>query len=351
MEGKITFMYPQVIFYAVIATIAVLLLSKHRKSEYKKGVIVANTKYLKSTKYFKYLNTKYYLISSLIKITCILLILATAILTARMHSTKKYTNEYNNRDIMLCLDFSPSMIVENYEILEAMEKTVSSLKEERFGITIFDSTANMVVPLTTDYNYIIYSLNDLKSKFYKMYLVDVTNEKPDLEIGSSSYMFNYKDEAYRRGINRFDGSSRISDSLATCASNFNDDDRTKVIFFSTDNLGVGVIMTMEEVIDYCKEKNIKVYPIGARRIEDNASFFGFTNPRGKLVDLADATGGKYFDFTKYSIDEITDEIETLNSSALLKTTYVAKNDYPEKILPYMLGLMIFLFVLDWRVKI
>ena len=61
---------------------------------------------------------------------------------------------------------------------------------------------------------------------------------------------------------------------------------TKVIIFSTDNLGEGAIMSLEEVSNYCKLKDIKVYPIGARTIQNNPTVDGHANTKGELVDLA-----------------------------------------------------------------
>ncbi len=351
MEGTILVEHPEIIMFALVAAVLVLFFFK-KKKKFKKGVIVANTKYVKKTGYFKFLNAKYHLYTVLIKVVCIVLILAIAVLSAQLYEMKQYKEEYNNRDIMLCMDFSPSMTLLNYDLIETMIETVDTLKDERFGITIFDSSALVVVPLTTDYNYVKYALEDLKKDFYtgegkekSIYKRGSGNNTGDSEID------DYTTAAVRRGIKLYEGSSHISDALATCAENFKNDDRTKVIIFSTDNLGKGTITTLEEVSNYCKAKNIRVYPIGARTIANNPTVDGQANTREDLVNLAKNTDGKYFDYVNYTAKQINNEIEYLNASSVIKTTYVARNELPEKILPYIAIITLCLFVLDWRVRI
>ena len=105
MEREISMMHPEIILYSLIASGVILLVWRKRK-KFKKGVIVANTKYVKKTGYFKILNAKYHLYNILIKGACILLILVYAVLSARLYEVKKHDEEFNNRDIMLCMDFS-----------------------------------------------------------------------------------------------------------------------------------------------------------------------------------------------------------------------------------------------------
>ncbi len=339
MEGTILVEHPEIIMFALIAAGVALFFLK-KKKKFKKGVIVANTKYVKKTGYFKLLNAKYHLYTILIKVICIILVFAIAVLSAQLYEMKQYKEEYNNRDIMLCMDFSPSMALLNYDLIETMIETVDSMKDERFGITIFDSSALNVVPLTTDYNYIKYSLNQLKTEFYAN-----TSDNGNIKIDA------YVKVAMEQGIKLYEGSSRISDGLATCAESFKDDDRTKVIIFSTDNLGQGAIMTLQEVSNYCKVKDIKVYPVGARTIQDNPTVDGHANTKGELVDLANNTNGKYFDYVNYTAKQINNEIEYLNASSVIKTTYVARNELPQTIFPYIIYITLFLFILDWRVRI
>ena len=53
MESEISIMYPEIILYALIIA-GVILLIWRKKKKFKNGIIVANTKYVKKTGYFKY---------------------------------------------------------------------------------------------------------------------------------------------------------------------------------------------------------------------------------------------------------------------------------------------------------
>ena len=165
MKNEITMMYPEIIIYSLIIS-GVILLFWRKKKRFKRGIIVANTKYVKKTSYFKILNAKYHIYNIIIKIVCIILIVVSAVLTSREYKVENHAETYNNRDIMLCMDFSPSMATLNYDVLKTMMQTVNTFKDERFGMTIFDSSANTLVPLTTDYKYTVHVMDNISNEFY-----------------------------------------------------------------------------------------------------------------------------------------------------------------------------------------
>ena len=346
MESEISIMYPEIILYALIIA-GVILLIWRKKKKFKNGIIVANTKYVKKTGYFKYLNTKYHLYNILIKVTCILLILVYAVLSARLYKVKKHDEEFNNRDIMLCMDFSGSVKNLNKDIIETMKETVQTLKDERFGISIFDNTAITLVPLTTDYNYVLYTLDLMKEYINSSFS---TLDNCQRSYGNNITKRNqceFLASLFNEGVKAFEGSSLIGDGVATCANAFkSNDNRTKIIILTTDNMVSGKqTVTIKEAAAYAKQKEIKVYPIGTKTIRTRNEY------RQGLVDLASTTGGVYYDFEDYSTKEINKKIEELNKSAIIKTAYVTKKDLPEMIVPYLLYILPVLFILDWRVRI
>ena len=366
MESEISIMYPEIIMYSAIVA-GFLLLFWRRRKKFKKGVIVANTKYVKKTGYFKMLNAKYHLYNIIIKVACILIILLYAIVTARLYKTDKHEEEFNNRDIMLCMDFSPSVRDLNKDIIGTMKETVESLKDERFGITVFDSGALTVVPLTTDYNYVLHTLDLMGSYFgihntaeYCAKRVGATISGTTVYVESGSMERRYDEcmepkglqaeylrSIFTSGINGMSGSSLVGDGLAACASEFKDnDDRTKIIILSTDNMISGKqIVTVPQAAAYAKKKEIKVYPIGTKTIRNKDTY------RQGLVDVATTTGGVYYDYADFSVDDINKKIEELNKSSLVKTAYVTKKHLPELIVPYLIYLIPILLILDWRVRI
>ena len=363
MKNEITMMYPEIIIYSLIIS-GVILLFWRKKKRFKRGIIVANTKYVKKTSYFKILNAKYHLYNILIKVACIIVIFVYAVLSARIYEVKKHDEEYNNRDIMLCMDFSGSVNNLNKELIQTMKETVNSLKDERFGITIFDNTSITLVPLTTDYNYVMYTL-DLMSKYFDInQVIRGVNMSECVNVGPYGYngldqecvqrvinnrytaQEKYIKSIFESGLRTFKGSSLIGDGLASCASSFKNDDRTKIIILTTDNMVAGTqIITLDNAAAYAKERNIKVYPIGTKSIKNKDKY------RQGLVDLANKTDGVYYDYEDYSTDEINKKIEELNKSAIIKTAYVTKKDLPETVFPLLLFLIPILFILDWRVRI
>ena len=350
MESEISLMHPEIIMYSIVLAGLILLFWRRRK-KFKKGVIVANTKYVKKTGYFKILNAKYHLYNILIKGACILLILVYAVLSARLYEVKKHDEEFNNRDIMLCMDFSGSVNALNRDIVDTMKQTVESLKDERFGITIFDNAPITLVPLTTDYNYVLHTLDIMKS-----YLENTNTSSCRFSSNPTEFMTClqnidvqniYLNSIFKNGIRALKGSSLIGDGVAACANTFKTDvERTKIIILTTDNMVAGSqIISVPEAAAYAKSKGIKVYPIGTKSIEKNQVY------KQGLIDLATTTDGKYYDYSKYSTDQINNEIEQLNKNAIKKTTYVTTKELPELIVPYLLYILPILLLLDWRVRI
>ncbi|MET3718645.1 MULTISPECIES: VWA domain-containing protein [unclassified Arthrobacter] len=64
------------------------------------------------------------------------------------------TPEQRNRDIMLCLDTSGSMSSADAAVVEVFGVLAKEFDGERIGLTIFDSSAVQVFPLTDDYGYV-----------------------------------------------------------------------------------------------------------------------------------------------------------------------------------------------------
>ena len=85
-----------------------------------------------------------------------LAVLAVSLIVAAARPVSESTSipEQRNRDIMLCLDVSGSMLDTDQAIVDVFAKLVGSFKGERIGITIFDSSAVMVFPLTDDYEFV-----------------------------------------------------------------------------------------------------------------------------------------------------------------------------------------------------
>ena len=320
-------MYPELIVYSIIGAFIILFVWRKRK-DFKNGIIVANTKYVKETRYYKELMLKYRIYNILIKAACVLMIITCAILTARIFKTDKQEKEVYNRDIMLCMDVSGSVRNLNSEIIDTFIDLVSKLKDERFGLSAFDSSPVNIIPLTSDYNYAISILKDLKKSF------ENTSKNVNISIR----------EAFEGAFDG-DGSSLVGEGLAYCSSTFkNDDGRTKIVILTTDDeINGKQIISVLEAANYSKANDVKVYPIGTKSIK--------ISKRQELIEVANTTNGNYYDFSTVSTSDIVDRIQELNKTAIVKNVSVTKKDLPEVILPYLFYILPVLFVLEWRVRI
>lgn len=345
MELKL--MYPEIIPYSLLIAAVIIVFVWRRRKKYKKGIMVANTKYIKKSKLYKFLFTKYHFYNILIKAICILSIYTAAYLTSRVYKTDEHNEEYFNRDIMLCLDVSGSVWSLDRDMIKTFIDVVSKMKDQRFGLTIFDNSPVTVIPLTNDYDYAISVLEDLSQSFGtvtfsngvpQMSSSQEVNEFREVRLKSMGYVIS--------GTREGTGSSLIGDGLAYCSSTFKKDaDRTKVVILATDNFSGKGWFTLEEAANYSKENDIKVYSIGTETIEKAA------NARQGLIDASKKTGGEYYDYSKFSTDEISKKIDELDKTAIVKKSYITNTDLPAIVFPYLLYLIPILFVLDWRVRI
>ena len=87
------------------------------------------------------------------------------IMISRPVEVKTYSETLRTRDIFLCMDISGSMDELNYEICDDLKEIVNGLDGERFGITIFCGKSVVLVPLTTDYDYVLNEIDRLKNSF------------------------------------------------------------------------------------------------------------------------------------------------------------------------------------------
>lgn len=329
---ELEIMYPGVVILSLVVLVACLFIWRGDNS-FKKGIVIANTKYVKKTDYFKKLMIKYQIYNVIIKITYILLIVLCAILGARYHTIYTDGTEINNRDIMVCMDISGSVTSLNKDLVKTMKDTISTLKTERIGVTVFDSMPFSLVPLTTDYKYVLSTLNQVERALNTKY--------NPFNPGANSYT---RDFLYGNAMEDKNGYSLVGDGLAYCASKFKkDDNRTKIIILTTDNEVVGEqVVTVPEAARYCKTNKIKIYSIGTININENA--------KNELVNISNVTGGEYYDINSFSINEIASKIKSLNKSSIIKKTNVVTKDFPDRILPYILVLIPTLFILEWRIR-
>lgn len=319
--------YPLAIILGFIIIIGCLFIKK-KKEKYKTGVKLANSSFVRELPYFQKKLKEYKLFINITKVICLLSIIMASIMLARPFTTKNVSDEEYNRDIFLCMDVSASVDELNLELIENLKDTVRSLKGERFGISVFNTSSVTLVPLTDDYEYVLDVLDEMKKSL--QYTMD-----KDLDIFSTpdylytaSYLANGTDIGYEER-----GSSLIGDGLATCVYNFakEDKNRTKIIIMSTDNSLAGdPLLTLKEAASLSKKEGVIVYGIGIEKMNEK--------DQADYENAVAITGGKYYAGKTSLVKNIVSDIEKTSKSLLKKKGEVKETDVPT--IPFILLLLL-----------
>lgn len=311
--------YPFVIIIIVIIIICYFLLSKKKDNKYKSGSKIANTQYLKNTDYYRKKIKEYNILKKTIIIIFWIAIFCSTILIARLAKVKTVNIDQYNRDIFLCMDVSASVDELNVELVESLKSTVNQLHGERFGISIFNTSSVILVPLTDDYDYVVNILDEIKKS---------------IEANNSSNYSTYSDNDYfyvRHYIysgtlqgNDSRGSSLIGDGLASCVYSFSNlnNDRTRIIIFSTDNDLAGTpLVTLDKAAKISKSKGIKVFGIGTKIMKGTDKL--------EFKSAVEKTGGKFYEHSTSTVNNIVDDIESTSKSLLENQIETKELDIPQ----------------------
>ena len=115
---------------------------------------IANVFHAEASPVFQRLRRRYQSLVSVELASLSLVGLAAIGLTMRPLSEHRADREVRNRDVMLCLDVSGSMIQLDADVLASFATLTAGLEGERIGLTIFNGSAVSVFPLTDDADYI-----------------------------------------------------------------------------------------------------------------------------------------------------------------------------------------------------
>lgn len=307
--------YPVAIFIG-IAIIIFLNIRKSKKTQkYENGTKVANTKYIKKTQYYQTVMKQYKILSSLLITLCSIAIFLSAILIARPTVTEVTDSSIYNRDIFLCMDVSASVDEVNQKLVESLKSVVNNLKGERFGISIFNTTSVLLVPLTDDYEYVLSVLDTLEKGF-------------DAEINYDSSDENYRLRKYIEGGTLVGaeqrGGSIIGDGLANCIYSFTnlEEERTRAIILSTDNeLSGEPIVTLNNAAELAKSKKITVYGIAPEITTEKDEI--------EFKKAVEKTGGELYKEDLTTVSNIVNSIENKEKKLLEGKKESRKIDKPQ----------------------
>ncbi|HJV97980.1 MAG TPA: VWA domain-containing protein [Arthrobacter sp.] len=282
-------------------------------------------------------------------LAAVTLLASAAIAAARPADLTTIRPQQHNRDIVLCLDASGSMSSADAEVVEVFTGLAADFDGERIGLTIFDSSAVQVFPLTDDYSYVQEQLKMAKDAF-------------NGEAGSSGFL---------DGTWNGRGSSLIGDGLASCVESFPATDgapqanvpqdnapqdhpadgspRSRSVVLATDNFLSGdPIFTLEQAGALAQERDVRVYAL-------NPGDFDYGTAAGQpgalLRAAAEATGGAYYPLDSAdAVPGIVRYVQATEAAAIQGAPRAVASDRPDVPLTVALLSGLVLAGASWRLR-
>lgn len=336
-------MHSWVLYIGLIIAAVVFIIAFKNKNNFGEGKKVANDEMLRENQYYKRLKMEYNIFKMIILITIVLAIICSSLIIARPVKIDTVINEVHNRDIMMCIDTSESTDEINSAMCERMIQLVKEFKGERIGITIFNCKPVLLVPLTTDYDYVISVLEKLQESFDLH--IKMANNPFMVSIDYEVYGYKY---AGTTTSNR--GSSFIGEGLVGAVLNFydlqEDPDRARIIVFLTDNWlnlnrGQEVYATLEDAMNICKKYGIKVFSLAPEEVVDEDEF----------RELTLSTGGEFYIYTSDKVvDKLRDDVDKTDTS-MIKNSITTVTDKPEALIIILTTLIVINFIASRRIHV
>ncbi|MBO0899163.1 VWA domain-containing protein [Cellulomonas sp. zg-ZUI199] len=204
---------PVVVAVVVAALVTGLLLRDRRGT-----TPVANTDDLRRVPALRAWRVRYRALRVGLALAVAAAAVAAAVLAARPVTVQERTRELANRDIVLCLDVSGSMVEYDEQVVATFERLVEGFTGERVALSVFDSTSSTVFPLTDDYTLVTTQLRIAREAF----------AAPTSDTAQDLF----------RGTAGIEGqASLIGDGVASCTLLFDqhDADRSRSVVLATDN--------------------------------------------------------------------------------------------------------------------
>lgn len=247
-------------------------------------------------------------------IACASLLTSTVLAAARPVEVTTIRPEQHNRDIVLCLDVSGSMSSADAAVVDVFARLAEDFQGERIGLTIFDSTAIQVFPLTDDYSYAQEQLKLARDAF-------------DGKPGTSGFL---------DGTWSGRGSSLIGDGVASCLNSFppgtdqetGNPPRSRSVVLATDNLVSGKpIMTLQEAAGIAKDRAVRVYALNPGDLDYGT---GADQPGAQLREAAEYSGGAYYALdSPEAVSGILTAVQETEATALQGAARAVVSDRPD----------------------
>ncbi|MCR5801716.1 MAG: hypothetical protein K6G57_05225 [Lachnospiraceae bacterium] len=351
-------MHPQIIWIG-LPVLAVVIAALHfiparKKPDYMGGIRTGAAALTKSLPIYEKLLKKSRVLTLLLESFIIIAVISSMFLAARPYEVKNIKTGVQKRDIFLCMDVSYSLYQLNYELTDYLEQVVTELKGDRFGVTIFNTSSVVYVPMTDDYDYVVSRLEELKTYFeLQKEFYDLLDGREYLSELSSEEVDKYYELEARLGyiesgtlVNNYErGSSLIGEGLASCLYSFpsiGDSSRTRCIIFATDNANSAAVQEvppLNEACDLCKKNEVTVFSIFPHEdahyyLYDDSDYEGFQD---ELRECVGVTGGElYIQSDQDTVASIVESIRAHKAMTVNEIVTEQQTDVPSVPMAFML---------------
>lgn len=253
-----------------------------------------------------------------------------SLISARPVSSTLFSPDKYNRDIVLCLDVSGSMLEYDAAILQQFGQLAEEFQGERISLVLWNSSAAQIFPLTDDYDFVKENIENVRSSI------------------DGSAQGNYGGYDYWAGTDLGDGYSLIGDGLASCIVRFDlsQPDRSRSIIFATDNYLFGnTIIQLPEAALLARELGITVYGINAAHWQGSPETEEFEQA------MLDGNGRYYAANNPNLISDIVQRITAEQATAYKQPAQWIRHDTPEVWILVALGVFALYLLVTWRVRI
>ncbi|PIS09892.1 MAG: hypothetical protein COT73_12290 [Bdellovibrio sp. CG10_big_fil_rev_8_21_14_0_10_47_8] len=256
------------------------------------------------------------------------LIFAIIALARPQQSDTRVKKNVEGIDIMIALDISDSMLIEDMKPLNRLEAAKQTIKSfvakrssDRIGVVIFAGESFTLVPLTLDYPLLLGRMDEV-----------TTAQQAHIKDGTAI------------GIALANASGKLKESTA----------KSRVVIFMTDGENNSGTIDPETALEIAKGYGLKIYSIGVGRdgptripVMQRDVFgnkvktyqpFESTVNEDLLVRMAKETGGRYFRASKEdSLQGVFNDIDQLEKTKIDVNKYTR---YTELFKTYLLMAMI-----------
>ncbi|MCU1527491.1 MAG: hypothetical protein JWP75_1254 [Frondihabitans sp.] len=298
----------------------------------REGVPVAHSERLTALPEYRRVIQRYRVLLAGVLVVVVVAAGAGVLLASRVSKVEIVEPQSYKRDIMLCLDVSGSMTDVDAKIVDTFASLAGQLHGERIGLTVFDSSAVQVFPLTDDYDYVKRELISYRDSF-----------KSQGESGLR----------YWTGTDLGQGASLIGDGLASCVTGFDGDTsktRPKSIILATDNYVNGSpLFTLKQAGQLATKRDVRVYGVDPVDYSADGSLDSVAT---EFKDVVDGTGGAFYGLTdSNTVPSIVQKIDAQEAGLFTGSKRLVTSDHPAPFAIAALLLVMATLGLLWRVRL